>query len=124
VKTVYSSPNLALVHHFKNILEGCGIPCQIRKEYLSSGAGDLPLTDCWPELCVADDGLFAEASRLIEEALSPEGERGVEWKCRGCGKTIEPSGAVNAPPPKGGGFGLRLKSAISAKADVSLLKQA
>ena len=31
--------------------------------------------------------------------------------------------AVNAPPPKGGGFGLRLKSAISAKADVPLLKQ-
>jgi len=31
---------------------------------------------------------------------------------------------VNAPPPKGGGFGLRLKSAISAKADVPLLKQA
>ena len=32
--------------------------------------------------------------------------------------------SMNAPPPKGGGFGLRLKSAISAKADVSLLKQA
>jgi hypothetical protein len=89
VKTVYSSPNLALVNHFKNILEGCDIPCQIRKEYLSGGAGELPLMDCWPELCVADDGLFAEASRLIEEALSPEGERGVEWKCSDCGKTIE-----------------------------------
>ena len=33
-------------------------------------------------------------------------------------------GKVNTPPPKGGGFGLRLKSAISAKADVSLLRQA
>jgi hypothetical protein len=81
VKTVYSSPNITLVHHFKNILEGCGISCQIRKEYLSGGAGELLPMDCWPELCVADDGFFAEASRLIEEALSPEGERGVGWKC-------------------------------------------
>ena len=59
MKTVYSSPNITLVYHFKNILEGCGISCQIRKEYLSSGAGELPPTDCWPELCVADEGLFA-----------------------------------------------------------------
>jgi hypothetical protein len=89
MKTVYSSPNITLVHHFKNILEGCGISCQIRKEYLSGGAGELPPMDCWPELCVADDGFFAEASRLIEEALSPEGERGVGWKCIPCGETIE-----------------------------------
>jgi DNA-binding NtrC family response regulator len=39
-------------------------------------------------------------------------------------KSTQRIGKVNAPPPKGGGFGLRLKSAISAKADVSLLKQA
>jgi hypothetical protein len=89
VKTVYSSPNITLVYHFKNILEGCGIPCQIRKEYLSSGAGDLPPTDCWPELCVADEGLFVEASRLLEETLSPAGDSGVGWKCIRCGETIE-----------------------------------
>ncbi len=86
MKTVYSSPNITLVHHFKNILEGCGISCQIRKEHLSSGAGDLPPTDCWPELCVADEGLFAEASRLLEETPSPAGDNGVGRNASGVGK--------------------------------------
>jgi hypothetical protein len=86
MKTVYSAPNISLVSIFQNILEGYGIRCRLKNEFLSTGTGELPPIECWPQLCVDDDD-FDEAKRIIDEALSEKNL--AAWKCDSCGEDIE-----------------------------------
>src|SRR5262245_34533666 len=86
MKTVYSAPNISLVSVFQNILEGHGIRCRIRNEFLFAGMGEIPPIECWPQLCV-DDDRFAEAELIVEEALSVK--ETAPWKCAACGEEIE-----------------------------------
>lgn len=86
MKTVYSAPNISLVSIFLNILEGHGIRCRTINEYLFTGIGEIPPIECWPQLCVDDDD-FAEAKRIVEEALSEKDL--APWKCDSCSEEIE-----------------------------------
>ncbi|MBI4634263.1 MAG: DUF2007 domain-containing protein [Deltaproteobacteria bacterium] len=88
MKTVYSAQNIALVSLMKNILDGCGIECRIKNEFLSGAVGELPPIECWPQICVNDEK-FPEASRIVEEALSSETDEMIGWKCKSCGEEIE-----------------------------------
>jgi len=86
MKTVYSAPNISLVSIYQNILEGRGIRCWIKNEFLSAGIGEIPFMECWPQLCVDDDD-FSEAKRIVEEAFSVKDKTG--WKCGSCSEEIE-----------------------------------
>jgi len=86
MKTVYSALNISLVSIIQNILEGHGIRCWIKNEFLSAGSGELPPIECWPQLCV-DDENYSEANRLVEEALSVT--ETPSWRCVSCGEEIE-----------------------------------
>ena len=86
MKTVYSAANISLVGVFRSILEGHGISCRIRNEYLSAGMGELPPIECWPQLCVEDED-FHEATRIVEVALSVK--EMTAWVCDTCGEEIE-----------------------------------
>ena len=86
MKTVYSAPNLSLVSIIQNILDQHGINCWIKNEFLSSGIGDLPPIECWPQLCVEDDD-FSVAKRIVEAALVETAAPG--WTCNVCGEEIE-----------------------------------
>jgi len=86
MRTVYSASNISFVSIFQNILEGHGIMCRIKNEYLSAGVGELPPIECWPQLCVEDDD-FPEAKLIVEKALSAE--ELPAWKCDSCGEEIE-----------------------------------
>ncbi|MDP3285822.1 MAG: DUF2007 domain-containing protein [Desulfobacterales bacterium] len=86
MKTVYSASNISLISIFQNILEGHGIRCRIKNEFLGAGAGELPPIECWPQLCVDDDD-YEEAKQILDEALS---EKDIAaWKCDSCGEDIE-----------------------------------
>ena len=86
MKTVYSASNISFVSIFQNILEGYGIRCWIKNEFLSAGIGEIPPIECWPQLCVDDDD-FPEAKLIVEKALSAEAMPA--WKCDSCGEEIE-----------------------------------
>jgi hypothetical protein len=86
MKSVYSASNISLVSVFRSILDGNGIRCWIKNEYLSAGIGELPPIECWPQLCV-DDNDYTEAKRIVEEALSVE--EMTAWKCDSCSEEIE-----------------------------------
>ena len=86
MKTVYSAPNISLVSIFQNILEGGGIRCWLKNQFLSAGVGDLPPIECWPQLCV-EDADYPEAKRIVEEALL--GKDIPSWKCEACNEDIE-----------------------------------
>ena len=65
---IYSAPVLAQVMHIKHVLEMHDIACHIQGEYRSGAAGELPLTETWPELWVVDPSNVEEAKRLVAEA--------------------------------------------------------
>ena len=88
MKPVYSAANITLVSIFKNILEGNGIKCWIKNEYLSAGIGEIPPIECWPQLCV-DDDRYLEAKRIVEGTLSSGNNLGKTWKCASCGEDNE-----------------------------------
>lgn len=86
MKTVYSAPNISLVSIFRAILEGHGINCRVRNEFLVSGMGEIPPIECWPQLCV-DDEDAAGAQRIVEEALAEK--KMTAWRCDACDEEIE-----------------------------------
>ena len=86
MKTVYSAPNLSLVSIFQHILEGHGIGCRVKNEFLGAGMGELPPIECWPQLCVEDEDYLA-ATGLITEALATK--ESAAWQCAACGEESE-----------------------------------
>jgi hypothetical protein len=85
LKRVYSSFNLAAVHHAKNVLAAHGIRAVVKNEYLSSAMGDLPPAECQAELWLLDAADLWRA----EELLFSEEHAGAEWSCA-CGERLGP----------------------------------
>jgi len=84
--TVYSAPNISQASIIQSILEGSGIRCWLKNQFLSAGVGDLPPIECWPQLCV-DDADYEEAKRIIEEAMVQKDL--TTWICDSCGEESE-----------------------------------
>lgn len=85
MKRIYSSFNLAAVHHAKNLLAAEGIPAVVKNEFLSSAMGDLPPAECQAELWLLDP---RDAARAEQVLFRPE-PRGEDWTC-GCGERCGP----------------------------------
>ena len=83
MKRVYSSYNLAAVHHARNLLESAGIRAVVRNEYLSSAMGELPPAECQAQLWVLDD---TDAPRA-EALLLQKETQGPDWTCA-CGERL------------------------------------
>ena len=86
---VYSSANLAMVHHLKNVLEMHDIACEIRGESRLIAAGELPPIECWTELWVLDESQIEQARQIINEAIEPAEKSSAQWICPICHETLE-----------------------------------
>lgn len=83
MKRVYTSDTVAQAWHIRNLLEQHGIRSTVKNEQLYSVAGELPITECMPEVWV-DDSFFIKAEQIIrdiENSTEPEGE---DWVCDNC----------------------------------------
>ena len=87
MQRVYSSFNLAAVHHAKNVLETEGIRAAVRNEHLSSAMGELPPAECQIELWVLRDDDAPRAEALLRDGPRA---RGACWRCERCGEVSEP----------------------------------
>ena len=88
MQPLYSSLNLLEVHHLKNLLEAEGIRCQIRNELLSRLAGEIPFTECAPQLWLLDERDL-ERARQIVAGFGRGPAAGPPWQCPGCGESLE-----------------------------------
>jgi hypothetical protein len=73
-----------VVVNLKNVFDANGIASVIRNEFLKSGVGELPLTECWPELWIVDDDDLARAQQLVAEATASAEPTAAPWRCRHC----------------------------------------
>ena len=85
---VFASLNLAEVHHFKNLLDSVGIRTFLRNEMLASAIGQLPFTECQPELWVANPSDAERAGRVLAEGPLAPAEKSNVWQCE-CGEIQE-----------------------------------
>ena len=73
MKRVFTSHDPILAGYLRAVLVEHGIGCIVKNEYLLGGAGELPPSECWPEVWVVEDGDEARARALVEEARPAEG---------------------------------------------------
>lgn len=88
MKLLYSSPNVLMVNHIRNLLEVEDIEVRMKNEYLSGGAGELPPTEAWPELWVKERD-FSAAQNLLDEFFYSSTDNQPNWLCPACGERIE-----------------------------------
>lgn len=86
MKRVFSSYNLQVAHHTRNLLEAEGIPAVVKNELLSSAMGELPPAECQIEVWVVREADFEKAAQLLR---NPRGRNEAPWKCDACGEAIE-----------------------------------
>jgi Putative prokaryotic signal transducing protein len=83
LRRVFSSWNLTVVHHYRNVLEAEGIRAVVKNQYLSSAMGDLPPAECQAELWVLNEADAGRAERLLLGRAPP----GPDWICS-CGEHL------------------------------------
>jgi len=89
MKKVYSSDSFFLVGHLRELLENHHIRCITKNEFLLGAAGELPPTECWPELWIAEDFQYEKARELVEGFLASNAGNATEWRCPACGERLE-----------------------------------
>ena len=72
----------------KSLLEKARIPCMIRNGDLSMGLGELPPTECSPELWILNDEDYPTAKEIVDAWRNAGIENHGPWVCR-CGEKIE-----------------------------------
>jgi len=103
MKRVFSSHNLVLIHHSRNLLEAEGIETEVRNLVLSSAMGELPPAECQAEVWVVHDVDAPRAQALVRYGRDRQGPA---WNCVACGELCEPQftqcwkcGALRTPAP-------------------------
>ena len=86
MKRVFSSHNLVLAHHSRNLLEAEGIKSELRNQILSSAMGELPPAECQAEVWVLKD---EDAPRAFGVLRRPA-PAGPDWDCDKCGECSGP----------------------------------
>ncbi len=87
MKKIYSTENIIMVGIIRGMLEANGIDCHVRNMVLGGAMGELPVTECWPEVWIKYDKDAELAGELIKQALSDNVPKD-NWRCQ-CGETIE-----------------------------------
>ena len=89
MKKVYSSDSYFLVGHLRQLLESHHIKCIAKNEFLLGGVGEIPPTECWPELWVVEDFQYEKARQLVEGFLASAQDSDADWHCPECGVRLE-----------------------------------
>ncbi len=83
---LYDRPQAAIL---KEILCKEGIDCLLRNEHLFAAMGEIPMTECFPELWVVDEEAFPRAKLLLNGWLKEDKGTTEPWRCPDCGERLE-----------------------------------
>lgn len=88
MKRVYQNHDRALVNYVLQVLQSEGIKCLLRNEFLLGAAGELPPTECIPEVWVYDDQDERQATHIINDVLQ-QAANAPAWVCPRCGEVVD-----------------------------------
>lgn len=91
MKLIFTHENLAIVHHFKSLLESKDIQCKVTNENLASSPGGLSRQENWPKLWILAPEKLNDALQIIKsENINDESNKKYKtWKCSNCGEVLE-----------------------------------
>ncbi|PYP83658.1 MAG: hypothetical protein DMF61_22575 [Blastocatellia bacterium AA13] len=89
MRMLVACKNIPQAGMLKELLIENGIACEVRGEYLSMALGQIPFTECYPEIWVAGDEDFERAREILDEWESQEPSPRNSWICQGCGQENE-----------------------------------
>ncbi len=85
---LFTSLNLHEIHHLRNLLAAEGIASFVKNEMLSRLAGEIPFTECAPQLCLAREADLAAAEKILAVfRMAPI--KGSDWTCGQCTERCE-----------------------------------
>jgi Putative prokaryotic signal transducing protein len=79
----------AEIQMLRALLAEAGIDCLIRNESLAVAMGEIPVSECFPELWLLNDSDHGRAAAIIAEWRSSDGTAATPWVCPTCGESIE-----------------------------------
>ena len=87
MKRFYQDYNTVKVYQVKQLLEDAGIECYVRNELIQGAAGEIPLHEALPEVCLIDAEWEKKARQLLAKFEQEQLEiaDAVEWTCSECG---------------------------------------
>ncbi|PCJ25879.1 MAG: hypothetical protein COA96_06430 [SAR86 cluster bacterium] len=83
MKRVYTSDNVTQAWHIRNVLEQHDIRSVIKNENLYSASGEIPFTECLPEVWV-NELYFVRAGQIIREIENSVESEAEDWTCNHC----------------------------------------
>ena len=89
MRKVYTSDNSVIIGHVRQVLDNHAIPCIVRNDFLTGGAGELPVNETWPEIWVVDDQDLDRARALVDAILATAHVSDPPWRCPSCGEQME-----------------------------------
>lgn len=87
MKRVFTADSAAMAWHIKNVLEHNDIEAVVKNEGLLSIAGEVPITECQPEVWVLNDLYCKLAQQLISEIEQAPTLEGRDWICVSCNES-------------------------------------
>ncbi|PLX89303.1 MAG: hypothetical protein C0619_11590 [Desulfuromonas sp.] len=73
----------------KTVLAKEGIACLLKNVDLAVAMGEIPMTECFPELWVIDEEMFPRAKLLLDGWLNSAGSDAGPWQCPTCQEWLE-----------------------------------
>ncbi len=73
----------------KGLLDEEGITFMMRNEQLATALGEIPITECYPEVWILREEDFQKAKVVLEGWLNPQSPIRGSWVCSGCGEKME-----------------------------------
>jgi hypothetical protein len=83
MKRVYTADSIAMAWHIRNVLEQHDIASTVRNDKLYSAAGELPVTECLPQVWVSHNLDVKRAEQIVYD-LNFDEEELPDWKCTAC----------------------------------------
>jgi len=84
MKRVYIADSVPMAWHIKNLLESYGVSCLVKNDRLYSVAGEIPVTECLPEVWVMSSLYVKYAEGIIKQVESDCVQDHEDWICRVC----------------------------------------
>ncbi len=89
MQRVFTDSNTALTGLVCSLLEAAGIPCLVRNQYLTGALGEVPATECWPQVWVFNDDDARRALRVLAQTLHRDETGSEGWICPNCSEQLE-----------------------------------
>ena len=84
MKRVYTTDSVPMAWHVRNVLQQHDIDTTLKNDKLYSVSGEIPFTECMPEVWVNNSLNYARAEQIIRELENTLETDGEDWTCGSC----------------------------------------